>query len=47
MVSQSSGVESLDLEALKAAESQTPYPGFPSQLTERELWLEVPIIFRP
>jgi len=47
MVSESSGVESLDLEALKAAESQTPYPGFPSQLTERELWLEVPIIFRP
>lgn len=47
MVSESSGIESLDLEALKAAESQTPYPGFPSQLAERELWLEVPIIFRP
>jgi len=46
-VSESSGVESLDLEAVKAAESQSPYPGFPSQLTERELWLEVPIIFRP
>jgi len=47
MVSESSGIESLDLEAVKAAESQSPYPGFPSQLSERELWLEVPIIFRP
>ncbi len=47
MVSESSGIESFDLEAVKAAESQAPYPGFPSQLTERELWLEVPIIFRP
>lgn len=47
IVSESSGIESLDLEAVKAAESQSPYPGFPSQLSERELWLEVPIIFRP
>ena len=47
MVSESSGIESFDLEAVKAAESQSPYPGFPSQLSERELWLEVPIIFRP
>ncbi len=47
MVSESSGIESLDLEAVKAAESQAPYPGFPSQLTARELWLEIPVIFRP
>ncbi len=47
MVSESSGIESLDLEALKAAESQAPYPGFPSGIAERELWLEVPVIFRP
>lgn len=47
VVSESSGLESLDLEALKAAESQAPYPAFPSQLSERELWLEVPVIFRP
>jgi pilus assembly protein CpaC len=46
-VSQSSGVETLDMEALKAAETQAPYPGFPSQLVEKELWLEVPVIFRP
>ncbi len=47
MVSESSGIEALDSEALKAAESQAPYSGFPSQLTERELWLELPVIFRP
>lgn len=47
MVLESSGTEALDLEALKAAESQTPYPAFPSQLAERELWIEVPVIFRP
>jgi len=47
MVSQPSGIEALDMEALKAAEIQSPYPGFPSELIEKELWLEVPIIFRP
>ena len=47
MIAGSSGIESLDLEALKAAETQAPYPAFPSQLAEREMWLEVPVIFRP
>ncbi len=45
IVSESSGIESLDMEALKAAESQAPYPGFPSQMSERELWLDMPVIF--
>lgn len=47
MVAQSSGIEALDMEALKAAESQSPYPAFPTQMLERELWIEVPVIFRP
>lgn len=47
MVAESSGIEALDLEALKAAETAAPYPPFPNQLAERELRLEVPIIFRP
>jgi len=47
VVTESSGLEALDLEAIKAAESQSPYPGFPTQMTERELWLDVPVIFRP
>jgi pilus assembly protein CpaC len=46
MVVESSGISSLDQEALKAAESQSPYPSFPSQLMEREIWLELPVIFR-
>jgi pilus assembly protein CpaC len=47
IVSASSGIEALDMEALKVAETQAPYPSFPSQLVEQELWLEVPVIFRP
>ncbi len=47
VVSSSSGIESLDMEALKAAESQAPYPPFPQEFPGRELWLEVPVIFRP
>jgi len=46
MVSEPSGIQAFDSEALKAAESQSPYPPFPSQLAEEELWLEVPVIFR-
>lgn len=44
-VSQSSGIQALDSEALHAAKTQAPYPTFPSQLAERELWLEVPVAF--
>jgi len=47
IVSESSGIQAFDAEALKAAETQSPYPPFPSQLPEEELWLEVPVIFRP
>lgn len=47
MVAESSGIEAFDLEALKIAESQAPYPGFPNELKEKELWLEIPVIFRP
>jgi len=44
-VVESSGIESLDLEALEAARSQSPYPMFPQQVTERDLWLKLPVIF--
>lgn len=47
VVSQSSGISALDAEALKAAETQAPYPGFPSELSEREMWIEIPVIFKP
>lgn len=47
MVAQSSGIEALDAEALKTAETQAPYPSFPSQLVHKDVWLDIPIIFRP
>lgn len=47
LVIEPSGIEALDYEALKVAETQAPYPGFPSQMSEKELWLDVPVIFRP
>ena len=47
MISQPSGIEVFDAEALKAAESQSPYPPFPSDLLQQDLWLELPVLFRP
>jgi pilus assembly protein CpaC len=47
LVSQSSGIEALDLAALRAAETQAPYPPFPPHLAQQELWIEVPVLFRP
>jgi TonB family protein len=47
LVVESSGNDAFDLEAVKAAKSAAPYPEFPRALSERELWLEVPVVFRP
>jgi pilus assembly protein CpaC len=47
IVAQSSGLEALDAEALKAAETQAPYPAFPTQLKEQDVWLDIPVLFRP
>ncbi len=47
MISEPSGVEVLDREALQAVESQAPYPPFPSDLPQQELWLELPVLFKP
>jgi pilus assembly protein CpaC len=45
-ITQSSGVDSLDHETLNAAQSQSPYPPFPPEITQQELILELPIHFR-
>ena len=47
IVADGSGIEAFDAEALKAAESQAPYPAFPREIPEQDLWLEIPVIFRP
>lgn len=46
-IAESSGIEALDMEALKAAESQAPYPPFPADLPQPDLWVELPVLFRP
>jgi TonB family protein len=47
IVTEPSGMDVFDLEALRAAESQSPYPSFPSELPQEDLWLELPVLFRP
>lgn len=47
VVVESSGIEVFDMEALKVAETQAPYPPFPSDLVQQDLWLEIPVLFRP
>ena len=46
-VVQSSGVEAFDQEALRAARSLDPYPPFPAALLDPDMWIDVPVIFRP
>ena len=43
---ESSGVRLLDEAALTAVQEQAPYPSFPSEITERELRLTVPVVFK-
>ncbi len=46
-ITESSGIEALDQAAVDAANAQAPFPSFPSQLVEKELWLRIPVVFRP
>jgi TonB family protein len=45
-IKESSGFSVLDQAALAAVQEQAPYPSFPSQVTQRELWLTVPVVFK-
>ena len=47
MVLKSSGFEALDRAAVDTATRLAPYPAFPKALAQRELWLELPVLFRP
>ena len=47
LIAESSGIDSLDQETLHVVEQQSPYPPFPSDLLQQELWLELPVQFRP
>lgn len=45
-IASSSGVAAFDDEALRAARAQAPYPPFPHDLNQPDLWLELPVVFR-
>lgn len=47
VVAESSGIQPFDTEAVKAAELQSPYPPFPSSISQEDLWLEIPVVFNP
>jgi pilus assembly protein CpaC len=47
MIAEPSGIEAFDLEVLQAAQRQSPYPPFSSDMAQQELWLELPVLFRP
>ena len=46
LITESSGIASFDQEALKAAQGQSPYPPFPSDVVQQDLWLDLPVLFR-
>lgn len=45
-IKESSGFNSLDEAALDAAQEAAPYPSFPSEITQKELRLILPVMFR-
>ena len=47
VITEPSGTDAFDREALRVAQSETPYPPFPSNLVQPDLWLDVPVLFRP
>ncbi len=47
LITESSGSDALDAEALRAAKAQAPFSAFPPELTANDLWIEAAIVFRP
>ena len=45
-IKESSGYSTLDEAALGAVQVSAPYPSFPSQISEQELELVVPVVFK-
>ncbi|MFY9401815.1 MAG: TonB family protein [Candidatus Omnitrophota bacterium] len=45
-IQSSSGYKVLDDNALRAAKRASPYPPFPPAITERELWVNIPIAYQ-
>ena len=47
LITEPSGMEFFDQEALRSAVSQAPYPPFPPTISRKDLWLDIPILFHP
>ena len=47
MVVESSGLAAFDQAVIQTAWQQSPYPAFPAHLARQDLWLELPVLFRP
>ena len=45
-ISESSGYLSFDDNVLKIAESLSPYPPFPSDIELKDLWIDIPIVYK-
>jgi len=45
-ISQSSGYKVFDESVLRIAKDISPYPPFPSSIEEKELWIEIPVVYR-
>ena len=47
VVAEPSGNTQWDTKAVQTAKQQSPYPSFPAELGQPDIWLEVPVLFRP
>ena len=45
-IKDSSGFRVIDDDALKTAQTASPYPPFPPAIKEEELWVDIPIIYQ-
>lgn len=45
-VTESSGFGVLDENAVKIAKKTSPYPSFPAEINQQELWIDIPIIYK-
>jgi protein TonB len=43
---ESSSYRVLDDAALKVAQETSPYPPFPPEIKEKEVWVDIPIIYQ-
>jgi pilus assembly protein CpaC len=46
LIKESSGYDTLDDAVISAVQEQVPYPSFPSQVTQKQLRLTIPVVFK-